>query len=124
MDFCVLCRYSGGSNACVNEVNQYILQNISALDLDEIALQASETLSTVLELPCTPELITRHIHEHTHEPKIVVNLLLRDLRNVLSDVRSSSRVVDANGNVSIDKNNMLVYLKTVEVAASLAMRLN
>ena len=27
-------------------------------------------------------------------------------------------------NVSIDKNNMLVYLKTVEVAASLAMRLN
>ena len=124
MDFCVLCRYSGGSNACVNEVNQYILQNISALDLDEIALQASETLSTVLELPCTPELIKRHIHEHTHEPKIVVNLLLRDLRNVLSDVRSSSRVVDADGNVSIDKNNMLVYLKTVEVVASLAMRLN
>ena len=124
MDFCVLCRYSGGSNACVNEVNQYILQNISVLDLDEIAQQASDTLSSVLEIPCTREHIKRHIHEHTHEPKIVVNLLLRDLRNVLSDVRSSSRVVDADGNVSIDKNNMLVYLKTVEVAASLAMRLN
>jgi hypothetical protein len=124
MDFCVLCRYSGGSNACVNEVNQYILQNISVLDINEIAQQASETLSSVLEHPCTPEHIKRHIHEHTHEPKIVVNLLLRDLRNVLSDVRSSSRVVDADGNVSIDKNNMLVYLKTVEVAASLAMRLH
>ena len=124
MDFCVLCRYSGGSNACVNEVNQYILQNISVLDIEEIAQQASETLSTVLEQPCTPEQIKRHIHEHTHEPKIVVSLLLRDVRNVLDDVRSSSRVVDANGNVCIDKNNMLVYLKTVEVAASLAMRLH
>ena len=124
MDFCVLCRYSGGSNACVNEVNQYILQNISLLDINEIAQQASETLSSVLELPCTREHIKRHIHEHTHEPKIVVNLLLRDVRSVLEDVRSSSRVVDADGNVTIDKNNMLVYLKTVEVAASLAMRLN
>ena len=124
MDFCVLCRYSGGSNACVNEVNQYILQNISMLDINEIAQQASDTLSSVLELPCTPEHIKRHIHEHTHEPKIVVNLLLRDVRNVLDDVRNSSRVVDAEGNVSIDKNNMLIYLKTVEVAASLASRLN
>jgi hypothetical protein len=105
-------------------VNQYILQNISVLDINEIAQQASETLSTVLELPCTPELIKRHIHEHTHEPKIVVNLLLRDVRNVLDDVRNSSRVVDADGSVTIDKNNMLIYLKTVEVAASLAMRLN
>jgi hypothetical protein len=124
MDFCVLCRYSGGSNACVNEVNQYILQNISVLDIEEIARQASETLSTVLELPCTPELIKRHIYEHTHEPKIVVNLLLRDVRHVLDDVRKSSSVVDADGVVTIDKNNMLVYLKTVEVAASLAMRLH
>ena len=124
MDFCVLCRYSGGSNACVNEVNQYILQNISVLDINEIAQQASETLSTVLELPCTPEHIKRHIYEHTHEPKIVVNLLLRDVRHVLEDVRNSSRVVDAEGNVSIDHKNMLVYLKTVEVAASLAARLN
>jgi hypothetical protein len=124
MDFCALCRYSGGSNACVNEVNQYIMQNISVLDLDEIAQQASETLSTALELPCTPEHIKRHIHEHTHEPKIVVNLLLRDVRHVLEDVRNSSKLVDADGNVSIDQKNMLVYLKTVEVAASLAMRLN
>ena len=124
MDFCVLCRYSGGSNACVNEVNQYILQNISVLDINEIAQQASETLSTVLELPCTPEHIKRHICEHTHEPKIVVNLLLRDVRHVIEDVRNSSRVVDAEGNVSIDQKNMLVYLKTVEVAASLASRLN
>jgi len=124
MDFCVLCRYSGGSNACVNEVNQYILQNISILDIDEIAQQASDTLASALELPCTPEHIKRHIHEHTHEPKIVVNLLLRDVRHVLEDVRNSSKVVDADGNVSIDQKNMLVYLKTVEVAASLAMRLN
>jgi hypothetical protein len=124
MDFCVLCRYSGGSNACVNEVNQYIMQNISLMDINEIAQQASDTLSSVLELSCTTEHIKRHIHAHTHEPKIVVNLLLRDVRSVLEDVRSSSRVVDAEGNVTIDKNNMLIYLKTVEVAASLAMRLN
>jgi hypothetical protein len=110
MDFCALCRYSGGSNACVNEVNQYILQNISILDIDEIAQQASDTLASALELPCTPEHIKRHIHEHTHEPKIVVNLLLRDVRHVLEDVRNSSKVVDADGNVSIDQKNMLVYL--------------
>jgi hypothetical protein len=124
MDFCALCRYSGGSNACVNEVNQYILQNISLLDIDEIAQQASETLASALELPCTPEHIKRHIHEHTHEPKIVVNLLLRDVRHVLEDVRNSSKLVDADGNVSIDQKNMFVYLKTVEVAANLAMRLS
>ena len=124
MTTCILCRYSGGSNATVNEVNQYITQNISVLDIEEIAQQASEMLRTVLQEECTAASIKHHIHEHTHEPKIVVNLLLRDVRNVLDDVRNNSRVVDGDGNVTFDKNNMLMYLKTVEVAASLAMRLN
>ena len=78
MTCCILCRYSGGSNTTVNEVNQYISQNIAVLDIEEIAEQASEMLRSVLE----------------------------------------------QGTVVIDKTNMLLYIKTVEVAASLAMRLN
>lgn len=124
MTCCILCRYSGGSNTTVNEVNQYISQNISVLDIEEIAQQASEMLRTVLEQECTPEHIKLHIHEHTQEPRIVVSMLLRDIKKTLDEVRKSSSTVDENGTVIIDKTNMLLYIKTVEVAASLAMRLN
>ena len=124
MNCCVLCRYSGGSNTTVNEVNQYISQNIAVLDLDEIAEQASEMLRSVLEQECTPDLIKLHVREHTQEPRIVVSMLLRDLKKTIDDVRNSSTTTDENGLVLIDKTNMLLYLRTVEVAASLAMRLN
>ena len=124
MTCCILCRYSGGANSTVNEVNQYISQNISMLDIEEIASQASEMLSSVLEQDCTPEQIKTHINEHTQEPKIVVSLLLRDMRKKVDEVRQCSSMIDENGNVVVDKNNMLLYLKTVEVAAGLAMRLN
>ena len=124
MTCCILCRYSGGSNSTVNEVNHYISQNICMLDIEEIAAQASEMLSSVLEQECTPEQIKVHIHEHTQEPKIVVSLLLRDMRKKVDEVRQCSSVTDECGNVVIDKSNMLLYLKTVEVAAGLAMRLN
>ena len=124
MTCCILCRYSGGSNTAVNEVNQYISQNISVLDLDEIAEQASEMLRNVLEQDCTPDVIKLHVREHTQEPRIVVSMLLRDLKKTIDDVRNCSRTTDENGAVLIDKSNMLLYLKTVEVAASLAMRLN
>ena len=124
MTCCILCRYSGGSNTTVNEVNQYISQNIAVLDIEEIAQQASEMLRTVLEQECTPEHIKLHIHEHTQEPRIVVSMLLRNIKKTIDEVRNCSRTVDDFGVVSIDKSNMLLYLKTVEVAASLAMRLN
>ena len=124
MTCCILCRYSGGSNTTVNEVNQYISQNIAVLDIEEIAQQASEMLRTVLEQECTPEHIKLHIHQHTQEPRIVVSMLLRDIKKTIDEVRKSSSTVDENGTVVIDKTNMLLYLKTVEVAASLAMRLN
>jgi hypothetical protein len=124
MTCCVLCRYSGGSNTTVNEVNQYISQNIAVLDIEEIAEQASEMLRSVLEQECTPDHIKLHIHEHTQEPRIVVSMLLRDVKKTIDDVRKSSTSVDENGTLVIDKTNMLLYLKTVEVAASLAMRLN
>jgi hypothetical protein len=124
MTCCILCRYSGGSNTTVNEVNQYISQNIAVLDIEEIAQQASEMLRTVLEQECTPEHIKLHIHEHTQEPRIVVSMLLRNIKKTIDEVRKSSSTVDENGTVVIDKTNMLLYLKTVEVAASLAMRLN
>ena len=124
MTCCVLCRYSGGSNTTVNEVNQYISQNIAVLDIEEIAEQASEMLRSVLEQECTPDHIKLHIHEHTQEPRIVVSMLLRDVKKTIDDVRKSSTSVDENGTLVVDKTNMLLYLKTVEVAASLAMRLN
>ena len=124
MTSCILCRYSGGSNSTVNEVNQYISQNICMLDIQEIASQASERLSSVLEQECTPEQIKIHIQEHTQEPKIVVSLLLRDMRKKVDEVWQCISVIDEDGKVVVDKNNMLLYLKTVEVAAALAMRLN
>ena len=105
-------------------MNQYISQNISVLDIDEIAHQASEILRNVLQEECSAATIKRHIHEHTQEPRIVVSMLLRDIKHVLDDVRKSSQTVNEDGVMVIDKTNMMLYLKTVEVAASLAMRLN
>jgi hypothetical protein len=124
MASCILCRYSGGSNTTVNEVNQYISQNISLLDIEEIAQQASDMLRTVLQEECTAASIKHHINEHTQEPRIVVSMLLRDIKKIINDVRKCSTTVGEDGTVVVDKANMLLYLKTVEVAASLAMRLN
>jgi hypothetical protein len=96
----------------VNEVNQYISQNISVLDLEEIAQQAAEMLSSAVEQQCTAECIKRHINEHTQEPRIIVSLLLRDIRNVVDEVRHCSRTVDEDGKVCLDKTNMLLYKST------------
>ena len=123
MTCCLLCRYSGGTNAMVNEVNQYISQNITLLDVDEIAKQAADMLSAVLEQECSPEMMRTHIHEHTLEPRIVVSLLLRDVRKTCETVRKTSSYEDDIGNLVIDKNTLMLYLKTVEVAAGLATRL-
>ena len=46
------------------------------------------------------------------------------MRKKVDEVRECSSVIDEDGKVVVDKNNMLLYLKTVEVAAALAMRLN
>jgi hypothetical protein len=120
---CVLCRYAGGCNSTVNEVMAYIRDNVSIVDIDELALQASEMLVQRVDAACTKDMVLAHISSHSQDHRIVTSMLLRELRPIVQKLRSSCLSHDEEGNAVVDRIHMNLYLKTVEVASVLSSKL-
>lgn len=120
---CVLCRYAGGCNTTVNEVMAYIRENVSIVDIDELAQQASEMLVQRVDASCTKAMVHTHISSHSQDHRIVTSMLLRDLRPLVQQLRQSCLSHDEEGNAVVDAKHMNLYLKTVEVASALSSKL-
>jgi hypothetical protein len=120
---CVLCRFSGGCNTCVNEVMAYIRESISIIDIDEVAQQASDMLVQKVDPSCTRDMVRTHISMHSQDHRIVTSMLLRELRPMVQKLRESSMSHDEEGGVVVHKVHMNLYLKTVEVASALSSKL-
>jgi hypothetical protein len=120
---CVLCRFSGGCNTCVNEVMAYIRDSISIIDIDEVAQQASDMLVQHVDPSSTKDMVLTHISSHSQDHRIVTSMLLRELRPIVQKLRVSSLSHDEDGRAVVDKVHMNLYLKTVEVASVLSSKL-
>lgn len=123
---CVLCKYAGGSNSEINDVQKYILENISKLSVDEIAHQVHDVLPQYLlgDESCSHASIVEHIQEHSQEHNVVLCTLLRDVRALSRDLLRSSRVQREDESLDVDLRTVAVFFKSVELAAMLSGRLN
>lgn len=123
---CVLCKYAGGSNSEINDVQKYILDNISKLSVDEIAHQVHDVLPEYLAADecCSHASIVEHIQEHSQEHNIVLCTLLRDVRALSRDLLRSTRVQREDESLDVDLRTAAVFFKSVELAAMLSGRLN
>jgi hypothetical protein len=101
----------------------YIRDSVSTIDLDELALQATEMLVARVDASCTKEMVLTHISSHSQDHRIVTSMLLRELRPIVQKLRASSLTHDEEGNAVVDKTHMNLYLKTVEVASVLSSKL-
>ena len=120
---CVLCRYAGGCNTTVNEVMAYIRDSIAIVDMEELALQASEMLVERVDASGTKDMVPTHISAHSQDHRIVTSMLLRELRPIVHKLRQSCLSHDEEGNAVVDRVHMNLYLKTVEVASVLSSKL-
>ena len=125
-EVCVLCKYAGGSNSEINDVQKYILDNISKLSVDEIAHQVHDVLPEYLAADecCSHASIVEHIQEHSQEHNIVLCTLLRDVRALSRDLLRSTRVQREDESLDVDLRTAAVFFKSVELAAMLSGRLN
>jgi hypothetical protein len=121
---CVLCRYAGGCNTTVNEVMAYIRENVSIVDIDELAEQACSMLVQRVDATCTKDMVRTHITTHSQDHRIVTSMLLRELRPLVQTLRSTCLSHDEEGNAVVNVKHMNLYLKTVEVAAVLSSKVD
>jgi len=101
----------------------YIRDNVGIVDIDELAQQASDMLTTHVDDACTKDMVVKHISSHSQDHRIVTALLLRDLRPILHKLHESVVTYDEEGRVAVHKANMHLYLKTIEVTCSLTGKL-
>lgn len=113
MSRCHVCRYTDSGNVTIDSVNQYIVENISEVGLDEMVQQVVELLEN--SHPMTADEVREHILEHITDQRVVLRNLLRDLVSISKVVKSSSvSTCEETGCTVIDPKTLSGYLKTVE----------
>lgn len=113
MSRCPVCRYTDSGNVTIDSVNQYIVENISEVGLDEMVQQVVELLEN--SHPMTADEVREHILEHITDQRVVLRNLLRDLVSISKVVKSSSvSTCEETGCTVIDPKTLSGYLKTVE----------
>ena len=113
MSRCPICRFTDGGNVNIDSVNQYIVENISEVGLDEMVQQVVELLESCH--PMTSDEVKEHILEHITDQRVVLRNLLRDLVSISKVVKSSSvSTCEETGCTVIDPKTLSGYLKTVE----------
>ena len=113
MSRCPVCRYTDSGNVTIDSVNQYIVENISEVGLDEMVQQVVELLENAY--PMTADEVREHILEHITDQRVVLRNLLRDLVSISKVVKSSSvSTCEETGCTVIDPKTLSGYLKTVE----------
>ena len=113
MSRCPICRFTDGGNVNIDSVNQYIVENISEVGLDEMVQQVVELLESCHHM--TSDEVKEHILEHITDQRVVLRNLLRDLVSISKVVKSSSvSTCEETGCTVIDPKTLSGYLKTVE----------
>jgi hypothetical protein len=125
MSACVLCKYAGGDNKDVNEVMDYIRDNITKLEIKEMAKICTETLNECIEHePCSEEDVINHIMNHSQEHNILITRMLHEVRDLCNDLRKATRTVNEDGTSEVNLRTASLYFKAVELAANLSGKIH
>jgi hypothetical protein len=125
MSGCVLCKYAGGDNKDVNEVMDYIRDNITKLEINEMAKICTETLNECIQHePCTEADVIKHIMHHSQEHNILITRMLHEVRELCDDLRKATRTQNEDGSTEVNLRTASLYFKAVELAANLSGKIH
>lgn len=125
MSACVLCKYAGGDNKDVNEVMDYIRDNINKLEINEMAKICTETLNECIKHePCTEEDVIKHIMHHSQEHNVLITRMLHEVRELCDDLRKATRTQNEDGSTEVNLRTASLWFKAVELAASLSGKIH
>jgi len=125
MSACVLCKYAGGDNKDVNEVMDYIRDNITKLEINEMAKICTETLNECIQHePCTEADVIKHIMHHSQEHNILITRMLHEVRELCDDLRKATRTQNEDGSTEVNLRTASLYFKAVELAANLSGKIH
>jgi hypothetical protein len=125
MSGCVLCKYAGGDNTEVNEVMAYIRENITKLEINEMAKICKETLNECIQHEsCSEDDIINHIMHHSQEHNILITRMLHEVRELCDDLRKATRTQNEDGSTEVNLRTASLYFKAVELAASLSAKIH
>jgi hypothetical protein len=125
MSGCVLCKYAGGDNTEVNEVMAYIRENITKLEINEMAKICKETLNECIQHEsCSEDDIINHIMHHSQEHNILITRMLHEVRELCDDLRKATRTQNEDGSTEVNLRTASLYFKAVELAASLSGKIH
>lgn len=116
---CVLCQYTGGSNAAVNGIASFVGDNIEKMKMAEMCAQIQQVLAEA-NVAVTAHDVRVHVQEHISEKRVVLHSIMHDLRGLLRTTIRHSVLVDEETQVaSIDHKACALYLDTVKQVVSL-----
>jgi len=125
MSGCVLCKYAGGDNTEVNEVMAYIRENITKLEINEMAKICKETLNECIQHEsCSEDDIINHIMHHSQEHNILITRMLHEVRELCDDLRKATRTQNEDGSTEVNLRTASLYFKAVELAANLSGKIH
>ena len=118
MSRCVLCELAGSDLVEVKTSNQYIIDNIGEVSVDEICRQVCEHMADIEEI--TSEQVKEHITEHLLDQKVVLNNMIRELVSMNKVIKQTSvSTCEESGGPIVDCKAIQTYLKTCETIGKL-----
>ena len=121
----VLCKYAGGDNTEVNEVMEYIRQNINRLEIREMAKICTETLNECIQHEtCSEQDVIDHIMNHSQEHNILITRMLLEVRDLCDDLKKATRTQNEDGTYEVNLRTASLFFKAVELAANLSGKIH
>ena len=112
---CVLCEMTGSGHAIVDEVNNYILDNLGRVHISEMAEQVTTTMNELPDKHLSKAMFYKHIRSHMRQQKVVLSNLLNDLLEVAQSTKHACVCVCSDTDTRVVDPKMLqAYLKTVD----------
>ena len=112
---CWLCQFNTNRHAIL--MNQFIQDNIATMDLDTIAIEVSNAL-TSNATACSgnglidAQTVKEHITSHTLNPTVRLGVALRSLLDLSEKVRGDLDKKDANGqSMGLDPKMIDAYIR-------------
>lgn len=114
-EICFMCRNARSEDVAFAAVQQYIIENINHVHIDEICRQCSILFENECNVVVPPVVIKAHINYHMTDQTVVMQRLLTDLIDVSRKTKRKGFVNNSdNTDYEVDTKVVACYLKSVD----------
>lgn len=110
---CPLCEFNGCENVKLNEIMNFVSEQVHEVHIDELCRQVRENLQEQLGVSMTFEQIKTHFLHHQCDQKVILNNVLRELIPLMGMARTNCVVMQENSSI-VDPKSIATYLDTIK----------